>query len=92
VWITETGGLVKFVLPDGRTLFPRSTSRAAKALRRTFSLAKRYRSRVKRLYIYNWTGAGRRDRFDAGLVDAKGKPRAGYRVVKRALRQPLFKP
>jgi hypothetical protein len=92
VWITETGGLVKFVLPDGRTLFPRSTGRAAKALRRTFSLAKRYRSRIKRLYIYNWNGAGRRDRFDAGLVDANGRPRPGYRVVRQALAQPLFKP
>jgi hypothetical protein len=90
VWITETGGLVKFVLPDGRTLFPRSERRAAKALRRTFSLARRYRSRIKRLYIYNWNGGKRRDRFDAGLVRANGTPRPGYRVVKRALRQPLF--
>jgi hypothetical protein len=92
VWITETGGLVKFVLPDGRTLFPRSEQRAAKALRRTFALAKRYRARVKRLYLYNWNGASRRDRFDAGLVDSNGRARPGYRVVKRALRQPLFKP
>jgi hypothetical protein len=92
VWITETGGLVKFVLPDGRTLFPRSEQRAATALRRTFALAKRYRARVKRLYLYNWNGAGRRDRFDAGLVDSNGRARPGYRVVKRALRQPLFKP
>jgi hypothetical protein len=92
VWITETGGLVKFVLPDGRTLFPRSTTRAAKAIRRTFALAKRYRYRIKRLYLYNWNGASRRDRFDAGLVDSRGRPRPGYRVVKRALAQPLFKP
>jgi hypothetical protein len=92
VWITETGGLVKFVLPDRRTLFPRSTSRAAKALRRTFALAKRYRSRVKRLYIYNWNGSSKRARFDAGLVNPNGKPRPGYRVVKKTLRTPLFKP
>jgi hypothetical protein len=92
VWITETGGLVKFVLPDRRTLFPSSTNRAARALRRTFAIARRYRSRIKRLYLYNWNGSPRRARFDAGLVDAKGKPRPGYRVVKRALRSPLFKP
>jgi len=92
VWITETGGLVKFVLPDGRTLFKRSEQRAAKAIRRTFALAKRYRARIKRLYIYNWIGSDRRDRFDAGLVRSNGQPRPGYRVVRRALRQPLFKP
>jgi hypothetical protein len=85
VWITETGGIVKFVLPDNRTLFPRSTSRAAKALRRTFTLAKRFRSRVKRLYIYNWTGSPPRARFDAGLVNPDGSPRPGYRVLKRML-------
>jgi hypothetical protein len=92
VWITETGGLVKFVLPDRRTLFPRSTSRAAKALRRTFALAKRFRARVKRLYIYNWNGSSKRARFDAGLVNPNGTPRPGYRVVKKTLRTPLFKP
>ena len=28
VWLTETGGIVKFVLPNGGTLFPQSESRA----------------------------------------------------------------
>jgi hypothetical protein len=92
VWLTETGGIVKFVLPDGRTLFKRSESRAATALRRMFSLAKSNGSRIKRLYIYNWTGAGRRARFDAGLVGPTGKARPGYRVVKRALRTSTFRP
>src|ERR671918_167179 len=77
VWITETGGLVKFVLPDGRTLFKRSPSRAAKAIRRTFSLARQYRFRIKRLYIYNWNGSPRSARFDAGLVNPDGSPRPG---------------
>jgi hypothetical protein len=90
VWLTETGGIVKFVLPDGRTLFKRSEARAATALRRMFSLAKSNGSRIKRLYIYNWTGAGRRARFDAGLVGPTGKARPGYRVVKRALRTSTF--
>jgi hypothetical protein len=92
VWLTETGGLVKFVLPDGRTLFPRSTSRASTAVRRMFSLAKRYRSRIKRLYIYNWNGSPRRARFDAGLVNPDGTPRPAYRVVKRTLWNGIFRP
>jgi hypothetical protein len=92
VWLTETGGLVKFVLPDGRTLFPRSTRRAAKAVRRMFSLASRYRSRIKRLYIYNWNGSPRRARFDAGLVNPNGTPRPAYRLVKRTLWNGIFRP
>jgi len=92
IWLTETGGIVKFVLPDGRTLFKRSETRAATALRRMFSLAKSNGSRIKRLYIYNWTGAEKSARFDAGLVGATGKARPGYRVVKRALRTSTFQP
>ena len=45
VWLTETGGIVKFVLPNGHTLFPFSESRANRATKRMFALAKRYRSR-----------------------------------------------
>jgi hypothetical protein len=92
VWLTETGGLVKFVLPDGRTLFKRSTSRAAKALKRTFSLARRYRFRIKRLYIYNWNGSPASARFDAGLVNPNGTPRPAYRLVKRTLWNGIFRP
>jgi hypothetical protein len=80
-WITETGGIVKF----GRS-FPCSTPRAAKRLRWMFRLARRYRrSGVRRLYVYNWTGAGCAARFDAGLTTPGGRPRAGYRYLRRAL-------
>jgi hypothetical protein len=92
VWLTETGGIVRFVLPDRRTLFKNSPSRAARALRRTFSLAKAYRSRIKRLYIYNWWGTTRRNRFDAGLVNPDGSARPGYRLVRRTLGNGTFRP
>jgi hypothetical protein len=92
VWLTETGGLVKFVLPDGRTLFKRSPSRAARAVKRMFSIAKQYRSRIKRLYIYNWNGSPKRARFDAGLVNPNGTPRPAYRLVKRTLWNGIFRP
>ncbi|HEY1275688.1 MAG TPA: hypothetical protein VGF25_12280 [Thermoleophilaceae bacterium] len=92
VWLTETGGLVRFVLPSGHTLFPFSESRANRSTKRMFSLAKRYRSRIKRLYIYNWKQPAGDNRFDAGLVRANGKPRPAYNTVRRYLRTRTFNP
>jgi hypothetical protein len=90
VWLTETGGIVKFVLPSGSTLFKASESRANTALRRMFSLAKKYRSRIKRLYIYNWKQPIGNNRFDAGLVRKNGKARPGYNTVRRTIRTAAF--
>jgi hypothetical protein len=92
VWLTETGGIVKFVLPSGSTLFKASESRANKAIRRMFSLAKRYRSRIKRLYIYNWKQPVSSNRFDAGLVRRTGKARPAYSTVRRTLNGSAFSP
>jgi hypothetical protein len=81
-WFTETGGIVKL----GRT-FKCSTTRAASRLKGVFSLAKRYRRNgVRRVYVYNWTGAGCRARFDAGLTNPNGSPRRSYRVLRAQLR------
>ena len=92
IWLTETGGIVKFVLPSGGTLFKFSESRANKAIQRMFRLAKKYRSRIKRLYIYNWRQPTRSNRFDAGLVRRSGKARPGYKTVRRTLRTSTFNP
>jgi putative glycosyl hydrolase len=92
IWLTETGGIVKFVLPDGRTLFPKSESRANTATKRMFALAKRYRSRIKRLYIYHWKQSASDNRFDAGLVRSSGKARPAYNTVRKALRTSTFNP
>jgi len=95
VWLTETGGIVRFVLPDGRTLFKKSERRANSATKRMFNLARDYRSRIKRLYIYQWMAPlpdGRNGRFDAGLVSEKGKARPAYKTVRRYLRSSLFNP
>jgi hypothetical protein len=81
VWLTETGGIVKF----GRS-FPCSTSRAAARLSWMFHIARLYRtSGIDRLYVYNWTGAGCEARFDAGLTSPNGTPRAGYRYLRKVL-------
>ena len=92
VWLTETGGIVKFVLPNGHTLFPKSESRANRATKRMFALAKRYRKRIKRLYIYHWQQPGGDNRFDAGLIRSDGNPRPAYRTVLRQLATRTFSP
>ena len=93
IWLTETGGIVKFVLPDGRTLFPYSEKRANVALTRVLRLARTYRSRIERLYVYHW----RQDlhglnRFDAALIRQDGVPRPSYYTLARWLRTPWFRP
>jgi hypothetical protein len=93
IWLTETGGIVKFVLPDGHTLFPYSEKRANVAIGRVLRLARAYRSRVERLYVYHW----RQDlyglnRFDSALIRDDGKPRPSYYTLARWLRTPWFRP
>jgi len=81
VWLTETGGLVEF----GRS-FPRSERRAARALDFVLDLAAGA-PRVKRVYLYNWTGSKPGARFDAGLVGPDRKPRRAYDVLRAALKR-----
>jgi Glycosyl hydrolase catalytic core len=89
VWMTETNGIVKF---GNSRQWRYSESRAAQCTRWMFRLAHRYgarrrgmRSKITRLYVYNWFGAPPGARFDAGLVGPDGTPRASYFVVKRYL-------
>jgi Glycosyl hydrolase catalytic core len=84
VWLTETGGIVKF------QKFRYSPSRAASRTKWMFKLANRYdsrqrglRSKITQLYVYRWFGEGRTARFDAGLVNPNGSPRKAYNVFKR---------
>jgi hypothetical protein len=92
IWLTETGGIVKFVLPNGHTLFPEDENRANSATKRMFALAKRYRSRIKRLYIYHWKQSATDNRFDAGLLSRDGTPRPAYFTVRNALATSTFNP
>jgi hypothetical protein len=90
VWLTETGAIVK--LGDSRQ-FPYSEARAASRTRWMFQLVDRFaserrglRSRLTRLYIYKWFGEPPGARFDAGLLNFDGSPRAAYFVVRRFAR------
>jgi hypothetical protein len=83
VWLTETGGIVKF----GAAFPNRGGSglrRAAKVLGYMFNVASS-QSRIKRLYIYDWTGGNASTRFDAGLTDNHHVARPGYVVVCKRL-------
>ena len=89
VWLTETGGILKMT---GN--FRRSETRQARATKYMFKLVARYDSRqrgmkgrVTRLYNYQWTGAPRGARFDAGLVDPDGSPRKAFKQFKRSARR-----
>jgi hypothetical protein len=83
VWLTETGGIVKF---GGG--FPNKNGsglrRAAKVLSYMFNVAAAH-AKIKRLYIYDWTGGTASTRFDAGLTDNHYVPRPGYVVVCKKL-------
>jgi hypothetical protein len=86
VWLTETGGILKF-LPS----FPRSETRQANRTKFMFSLAAKYdtrkrglRGRITRLYNYQWTGVQKSARFDAGLVNPNGTARKAYRQFKKS--------
>jgi len=85
VWLTETGGILKF-LPS----FKRNQKRQANRTEYMFHLADKYdrrrsgmRSRITRLYNYQWTGVARGARFDAGLVNPNGSARKAYRTFKK---------
>ena len=76
IWLTEAGGLYKFVG------FKASQSRQLKATKYMFRVAKANK-RIKRLYVYQWFGAPSSARFDAGLVGIDGKPRKAYAEVRK---------
>jgi hypothetical protein len=79
IWVTETGGVARF----GRS-FPFDLRRQARATAFTFRLLE-LSPRLRRLYLYNWTGAPPDARFDAGLTNVDGSARPAYHVVARKL-------
>jgi hypothetical protein len=83
VWVTESGGLVRFG-PSFRG-GTRAEARAAKAVKRTFALA-RSDPRIKRLYLYHWSAGAVFQNWDSAFVDSRGRPRPAYQVLRRELR------
>jgi hypothetical protein len=83
VWLTETGGIVQFggAFPNAHGA---GLTRAASAISYMFRLAG-ISSRIRRLYIYDWSGGNAETRFDAGLTNVHHQPRPGYLIVCREL-------
>jgi hypothetical protein len=79
-WLTETGGVVNFA-----SAFPCNEKRAASSVGRMFRLARSNRRYIKRLYVYNWTGANCNG-FDTGITRADGSLRPAYNTLRSYLR------
>ena len=83
VWLTETGGIVKFAGAFSN-VHGSGLRRSAKVIKYMFAVAGAI-PQIKRLYIYDWTGGTTSTRFDAGLTNSRNQPREGYVAVCRAL-------
>lgn len=90
-WLTETGGVAKFgksfpCNPASASSVKKAEAKQAKSVKFMFTLTKRFKADIKRLYIYNYTGADCEGRFDAGLVRRDGTHRPAYNEVKRQMK------
>ena len=83
LWLTETGGLVKFG-PEFPNRHGSGLTRAKRAVAYAFKLAQSDR-RITRLYLFAWFGGSSTARFDAGLMDSGGRPRPSYAVARAYL-------
>jgi hypothetical protein len=90
VWLTETGGIVRF---GDSPQFAYSPHRAANRTRWMFRLTNRYdtrrhglRSKITRLFVYEWFGRPLGARLDAGLVNPDGSARPAFKVFRKFAR------
>ncbi len=90
VWLTETGGIVKF---DSDSLKVNERT-AVRAIRYMFKLARKYdskrrgfRSKIGRLYQYDFGPSSEDARFDASLLAPDGQTRKSYDEFKKQARR-----
>jgi hypothetical protein len=76
IWLTETGGIAKFVLSSGKTKLPYSTMRQTRATNWMMQLALAHK-RITRIYIYDLFYAPI-NRFDSSLLGSGQVPRGAY--------------
>lgn len=84
VWVTETGGIVQFTTSTGKPT-PFSVydeKRAARAINYAYSIARKNRSRITRIYFYQWKKTNPFDLFDAGIEGPDGHLRPAYTELK----------
>jgi len=85
IWITETGAFAKF-----NEQWPFDLRRQGRDAPFALQQALRFRSRVDRVYWWQWRGAAAgSSHWDTGLVDPTGQPRPAYwSVLKARFRSP----
>lgn len=71
IWLTETGGFVRF------KRWSYSERRADHATRQALAIAERGGPRIPRVYLYHWSGSAA-NRWDSGLLGYDGTPRPAY--------------
>lgn len=80
VWVTEAAGWVAF-----GSSWRYDEARAARSIAYTFTLARKYRAKIGRWYLYQWRGVPRGARWDSGVLEVDGTPRPGYRALTSGL-------
>lgn len=78
IWLTETGGIYRFQPQNSRQTFRPDLKRQARAVDAMFAQAFKYRSKIDRIYLYNWFAADRNNRWDSAFLDASHAPRPAY--------------
>jgi hypothetical protein len=85
VWLTETGGLVRYTNSQGQTTFPYDTARAARAEAFMLAIADAHPDRITRIYHYEWRSTGTIDQFDSALENTDGTARPALDVLRPRL-------
>jgi hypothetical protein len=85
LWITETGGLFRFQPQNSRQTFRPDLQRQRRAMAAIFAEANHYRSKIVRVYLYQWFASAAANRWDSGVLDAHGLPRPVFSVLQSHL-------
>ena len=81
IWLTETAGLFRFQPQNARQSFRPSLARQTRAVQAIFAQANRYRSKIDRVYLYQWFAPPPTNRWDSAILDAHGLPRPVFDVL-----------
>lgn len=83
IWMTETGGVVKMRVSDGRKVTRRNygTTKAAAATKYVLDLSRLSR-RITRIYLYHWSAPRIFTTWDSALMDARQRPRPAYKTLR----------
>ncbi len=81
IWLTETAGLYRFQPQNARQSFRPDLARQKRAMQAIFSQANHYRSKIDRVYLYQWFAPLASNRWDSAILDAHGLPRPVFNVL-----------